>query len=320
MSSKIFAVLALLVLVMSPAVLAAAVGPGYGYGYPPGGGGGEDSPLDITLDSSCEENVITVYRKNTPELISGAHVTVTDVTGAPIFSGDTGVYPEEPGELTFGSYPDYCGLTVIVTATKSGYQPEEETFVLVPCEQCGPYCGDGTCDEGETYENCPEDCAPPLVPPEEEEEDGAAPGDGEGDGGPPEGEGMRCTTNDDCEDGEYCDIPSTETVYGTCEPVVGECGYAENHVWVAYECGPEAGCPTCESGFECDNHVCVTASAPPPAEEGGAAPGEGEEGDEGEETGEEGLPPWLFILGGLVLLGLLIWWFLTQQQGSRGRR
>jgi hypothetical protein len=294
MSSKIFVVLAM-VLVMS-SLSVAALPPGYGY-LPPGDGGETTKPLEIELDPSCEENVVTIYRKNTPETVSGAHVTVTDVAGGTVFSGDTDV----DGQVTF----EGCGMTVRIYASKSGWKADEQVFDLIPCEQCeeeeeeGPVCGDGVCEEGETTENCPEDCPSAAAPPGAGEE-----------GAPPE---FECTSNADCEDAEYCAM-AVGAAGGACEPVTGECGYAENHVWVQYECGDEAGCPTCDAGFECIDHTCVPAEEeeePPPV----AAPEEPEEGEEPEE--EEGFP-WLFFLGGLLFLGLIAWWFLTQ--AGKGRR
>lgn len=299
MSLKIFAILAILVLVMSPIAMAQ-----YGY-LPPSGGGDKDYPLEIELDSSCEGNVITIYRKNTPEIVTGAHVTVTDVTGAPIFSGDT----NGDGQITF----EGCGMTVVIHASKAGFISDDETLDLIPCEQCGeerPECGNGVCEEGETYENCPEDCPPPVVPPEEPTggEDGAAPGGEEG----PE---FECTGNAECEDDEYCAI-AVGAAGGDCMPVTGECGYAKNHAWVTYECGDEPGCPTCGTGFECADNVCVEST--PPSDGGAAAPGagEGEDGGAGGAgEGEEGGFPWGALLGGLIvgggLLGL-IWWFLIR--------
>lgn len=43
------------------------------------------------------------------------------------------------------------------SATVTPFTQELMTFVIL---DGGSYCGDGTCDPGETYENCPEDCDP----------------------------------------------------------------------------------------------------------------------------------------------------------------
>jgi len=284
-------------------VSVALIGPGYGY-LPSDGGNEQPKPLHIELDSSCEGNVVTLYRRNTPELIRDAQVTVTDVTGAPLFSGNT----DANGQITF----EGCGKTVIIYASKSGYKSEEETFDLVPCEQCeegGPVCGDGVCEQGETTDNCPEDCPPATAPP----------GAGEEQPPPTTGPEFECTSNADCEDAEYCAMLAT-AAGGNCEPVVGECGYAANHAWVAYECGDEAGCPTCDTGYECSDHSCVYVGTPPGGQpgagDGGAAPpGAGEEPGGGEDGGF----PWLFLLGGLIIVGAAAYWFLMQGSAGRGR-
>jgi hypothetical protein len=44
---------------------------------------------------------------------------------------------------------------------------------------------------------------------------------------------------------------------GNCQPVTGECGFAQNHVWVTYKCGDEPGCPSCPPDQVCDDHLCV---------------------------------------------------------------
>lgn len=281
MSSKIFVVLAVLVLVMS-SVSMAAVAPGYGY-LPSSGGGDKDYPLEIEFESTCDGNVVTIYRKNTPETVSGAHVTVTDVTGAPIFSGDT----DGDGQITF----EGCGNSVVIFASRAGYISDEETHDMIPCEQC--------------EEKPPE--TPPAPPPTQPT---APTGD--------EGPEFECTGDGDCLGTEYCKI-ETGAAGGDCEPVVGECGYAENHAWVAYECGDEAGCPTCDTGFECSDHECVevqqqeTPPAAPPA-------GTGTEGGTGEGEDGEGDSGWLLILAGIfgiLIIGGVAYWLLTGTGGGR---
>jgi hypothetical protein len=59
-------------------------------------------------------------------------------------------------------------------------------------------------------------------------------------------------------DDEYCDI-AAGAAGGSCAPVMGVCGYAAAHAWVAYECGDEAGCPACPSGEMCVDHGCEPA-------------------------------------------------------------
>jgi len=283
--SKIFAILAVMVLVMSSVSLAQ-------YGSP--GDGDSDKPLEIEFESSCEQNVVTVYHKNTPNTVSGAQVTVTTSLGDEVFSGET----DSNGQITFDSHPDYCGMSVIIYASKAGYIPDEETHDLISCEQC---------EEEE------EEPTPPTTGGDEE--------DGTGDEGTTE---FECDANVDCEDNEYCAI-AVGAAGGDCMPVVGECGYAENHAWVSYECGDEAGCPSCDSGFECSDHVCMPVEEEPP-EDDGAEPGDGEDetdtGEDEETGGDEGIPLWMWFVGGVVVIGLaaLVYWLLMGQGAARGRR
>ncbi|NYZ76994.1 carboxypeptidase regulatory-like domain-containing protein, partial [Candidatus Micrarchaeota archaeon] len=150
-----------------------------------------------------------MHRANSDDAVSGAQVTVTDVTGAPIFSGET----DANGQITFEGCGIPGSMAVIIYASKPGYEAEERRLDLIAC-----------CEE-----------APPA-------------------GGGPQ---FECTTNANCEGAEYCAMLAT-AAGGNCEPVVvGECGYAANHAWVAYECGSEAGCPSCSAGFDCSAHVCA---------------------------------------------------------------
>jgi uncharacterized repeat protein (TIGR01451 family) len=66
-----------------------------------------------------------------------------------------------------------------------------------------------------------------------------------------------CISDDDCLDLEMCSD-------GSCEPVTGECGYAEDHEWIEYECCADAECP---EGFSCSDHECIETVEPPPVDE-----------------------------------------------------
>jgi hypothetical protein len=50
--------------------------------------------------------------------------------------------------------------------------------------------------------------------------------------------------------GQFCDN-------GVCSDVMGKCGYAANHSWVSYACGPEPGCPVCSASYLCIDHGCT---------------------------------------------------------------
>jgi len=55
-------------------------------------------------------------------------------------------------------------------------------------------------------------------------------------------------------------VPATTTTPGSCQQVTGQCGFATNHTFVPYnyQCGSEAGCPSCPTGQMCSDHICVT--------------------------------------------------------------
>ncbi len=72
-----------------------------------------------------------------------------------------------------------------------------------------------------------------------------------------------CLTDNDCAGNEYCNIPNGELV-GSCEPVTGECGYAENHQWINYECCSDSDCPI---GYGCENNLCVVLDYFEPSED-----------------------------------------------------
>jgi hypothetical protein len=236
-------------------------GPGYGYYDDDDGPTPSDDPdLEVELTSTCEGNVVTVTSEGDP--VNNADVTVFG-GGPPMFSGSTG----SDGETD--SF-EGCDGEVKIVASKSGYdsatefvdlidcaqceEPEcttdddcpddemcvDEECVPVPCEcgevvnhQCDEYdcCSDADCPEGQT-------CVDHSC---QEEEGEPAPG---------------CTSDDQCLDTEYCNIP-VDATSGNCEPVSGDCGYAAAHVWVDYECGDEPGCDACPPGYVCEDHECV---------------------------------------------------------------
>jgi hypothetical protein len=62
-----------------------------------------------------------------------------------------------------------------------------------------------------------------------------------------------CTSGSQCGAGQECSG-------GACTDVSGVCGYAANHSWVTYACGPEPGCPKCQAG-----NICIDRGCTPPA-------------------------------------------------------
>jgi hypothetical protein len=65
-----------------------------------------------------------------------------------------------------------------------------------------------------------------------------------------------CVSGSDCEGFEFCSDA------GDCENVTGDCGYAENHTWIAYECCADADCGN--ESLLCANNACIGKPPPPP--------------------------------------------------------
>ena len=233
-----------------------------GYTTSPAPPAGEETPeekdeLSLTFASGCSSNLVIVKSHGNP--VSGATVKV---------SGDSIGTTNSSGQVSF----DGCGMSdIIIHASKSGYGSDYMTADTISCEECTGECvHDADCPE---HYLCDDDeCVPRECDPECAEDYACVDGQctcGYGccaDGDCEEGETCddhacrlkyECTSDDDCASTEYCDI-STGAAGGTCEDVVGECGYAFNHAFVpyGYECGPEPGCPSCPGGTMCINHVC----------------------------------------------------------------
>lgn len=68
-----------------------------------------------------------------------------------------------------------------------------------------------------------------------------------------------CTADEDCDGDEQClvgeeaPLPECEPLHA-CETLEGECGYAENHTWIEYECCEDADC---EQGYACIEDLCT---------------------------------------------------------------
>ncbi len=265
MISKIYVFLALMLVLAMP--LCTARGYGYSYGYQEEGGhNNAGTPLVVAVDTSCTNNVVTITGNNAP--LPNAHVTVVDVAGGSIFSGNT----DTDGKVSFTG----CGMTVSVYATASGYLPGTKQVDLVACAQCTPggqqptggsqcsaddgcaanqrcsnqTCIPVTCDCGTVtnhqcvkYACCADkDCkanetctANHVCTPA-----GAAPTGG-------------CTSDESCPATQRCSAAS-----GQCEDVTG-CGRVENHQLVPYECGTGANCPSCPQGQRCADNQCIAS-------------------------------------------------------------
>ena len=228
----------------------------YGYQYS-SSNCGDDTPtpsVSFDFDSTCDGNVVTVDGGG-----NDAHVVVKE-GGEIAAAGDT-----QGGVFTF----DGCGMDdVTVKVTQSGHKPKELSVSIIDCAQCGagPVCEvDADCATNEKCVN--EDCVPVECPCGQVQNHQCNEYECCSDADCAEGlnceahecvEPEGCKSDADCGMSQFCDIPAGAPV-GTCEEVTGDCGVAENHVFVPYnyECGSEPGCPSCEQGFDCVNHACV---------------------------------------------------------------
>ena len=202
---------------------------GYGYGYggygcdTDTGGGGGDKILDVEVEYSCDEEATVITATSTGgSPVYDVHVTMQTTGGTPLGSGDTNI----EGKVMFGE----CAPEVLIHATKNGYDN------IYTYEYPNPVSLDCECGEGNGEEPLPE----PEVPPTEPEVPPTEP--------PPE-----CTTDADCATTQVCSG-------GSCMDITGQCGYAQDHTWVQYECGKEEGCDECPQGLVCVEHECKPGS------------------------------------------------------------
>lgn len=281
-------------------------------------GNNEDShnikkALILNLDSNCDGNILTITSKSSAEVpVEGVKVVVWVIGGGPIYTG----YTDENGQVFF----DGCGLSIEIDAhkDKSDYGAVNNFKAeLIDCAQCERECftnadcpSDKTCDDtgncitiececGEVknqvcvkYDCCSDaDCSNnqvcksfECVEPEAEEV-------------PPE-----CSTDEECAYDEYC--------LGTeCEPVTGDCGYAQDHMWVASECGPLGdNCPECEEGYTCEpfnatGGLVYSCVLPPQEQLAGA------DGDEGQPVGlfDNVFP--IFALIAIIIIAIVGVWY-----------
>jgi parallel beta-helix repeat protein len=225
------------------------------YAYTPSSGGGGTSggsnpSLSITLDTSCSNNTVTVRGSGIPQ--AGASV---EADGESIGTTDAN------GQVTF----EGCGHSVTVTASKSGFESATRTGDLVACGLCAPpeCTTDSDCASAEMCDSS-QMCVPVECPNGTVSDHVCNPYECIQDSDCSSGEVCQshscvpqpqpeCSTDSDCPATQYCDA-------GSCKDVqAGACGVVQNHAFVpyGYECGSEAGCPSCPSGELCLNHVCV---------------------------------------------------------------
>ncbi|MDD5171482.1 MAG: hypothetical protein PHF60_00405 [Candidatus ainarchaeum sp.] len=222
---------------------------------------GGEPRLHISLDSNCNENTVTVTGEHGP--VAGAHVTVINAAGSIVDAG----YADAAGQFTF----EDCGQAVYITANAGGYDAGEMSSTMLDSCDCvptgcvpectaGQQCIDGQCiGEPECTPACGTDqqcensqcmCAYDCCA-----DSDCAQGETCVDHTCTKPEQPECVTDADCKGTEYCAI-AAGAAGGTCENVPGQCGYADNHVWVSYACGSETGCPGCPQGESCVNREC----------------------------------------------------------------
>ena len=208
-----FVIMSMLLLAMPMAFAQAPVG--YGYGDDDDDGPGNDN-LDVSLESTCDGNVVTVTSHGDP--LSGAKVTVQRTDDGTIASGNT----NSNGELSF----EGCGWEVSVYANKDGYNPETIVENLIDCAQCE--------EEVAPIEEQPEPEPPPVepepTPPEPEPEPepvcpgecGTEPGCSDCPGADQVCEDNVCVTYGlDCDDSGFVADEVTCTANRGDEPCVG---------------------------------------------------------------------------------------------------
>ena len=70
-----------------------------------------------------------------------------------------------------------------------------------------------------------------------------------------------CTSDSQCSDTQNClsatGGPASATAPGKCNDITG-CGLVQDHTITPYQCGTQAGCPSCPTGSICTDNVCVS--------------------------------------------------------------
>jgi len=238
--------------------------------YYPDEGGDDDQPkvdVDVKTPSlqltvGCEGNVVAV-KDDDAEPLAGADVTVFNYDlGTIIYTGQT----NESGEYEFLG----CGFEAKVHVNAKYHSPAVVKKNLINCEYCEIECI--TNDECEDDEVCVGlACVPVDCPCGEIEAHLCTTYECCADTDCAEGQycdanecRWECDSDDDCGNTEHCRM---EDEYGgVCEPVEGDCGYADDHAWVEFECGDYPGCAACPAGSACIDNECVEGELAGPEE------------------------------------------------------
>ena len=183
---------------------------------PPTGGGEENHPLAVSLDSSCDGNVVTVTSSG--HTVSNARVLV-EINGV-----QTIYYSNADGIVTFSG----CDGPVNITASGSTYTPGSiSNRALIACSSC-PVCQtDSDCNMACSVTHYDPNCGKyqciggQCVPPE-------------------------CQNDSDCPDTERC-------TQNRCEPVPCPDGVVIGHKCV--QCGQDSDCGSGQS-CDTSTHTC----------------------------------------------------------------
>ena len=153
--------------------------------------------------------------------------------------------------LCYGNWTDVTANASLNTTTRY-FTYLTSNFSAFSIKQ-GAYCGDGSCNAGETCSSCPADCGVCHG--------GGGGGGGGGSGGSSQGGGgsgnvfyqenitlphipvvppLPCGSDGDCPSAFAC-------IGGQCMALSGVCGQAVNHTWEYFQCCADSECPSTQS-------------------------------------------------------------------------
>jgi len=192
-----------------------------------GQSGGLPAPsLSLSVVPNCSGNIVTVVGRN-PDSgpVAGALIVVNDERAVGMTNSS--------GQMNFSG----CGDSAAIYAHAIGYVSTGTKDVkLISCSICGAQI---KCPNGVVLGNeciaapIPYVCLAPNC----------------------------CIDNAQCANSETCVTPTgaagTANVTGSCKQVTGQCGQAQDHKFVKYECGPDPVCNSCASSQSCENNICV---------------------------------------------------------------